>query len=269
MVGFLRQLAGVLVGSLVTLAALGYLYPDSLPIAAGQRVTDESQLQVTGIAAVEADAPNFINYQGQLFNPSNGVPYVNAPVLASFRIYRDAAGTQQVYREDKTVTTNVDGFFTTAIGDTNRISDPYAIFNGQELFLGVVINGQALLPLQRINYVPYAQWARTAGGLGSYRTRDFAKIVAFGVVDGDGDERSGRGYDSSRGVVDGQSVYLIDLNGADHSIDDYTTVITPTCNKPVMFGVGTNADGRLIVDMFDQAGARTECRFEFMVFDRE
>ena len=264
MVGFLRQFTGVIVGALVTLAVLGQLGTLHLPAAAGQ-----SAVQVAGVAAVDATAPNFITYQGQLYNPNTGTPFAAAAVNASFRIFRDSAGSQQVYREDKVVNTNADGFFTTALGDTNPISDPGTIFNGQELFLGVVINGEELRPYQRINYVPYAQWARNAGRLDGHPSRDFAKLVAFGVVEGDGRERSGRAFDSERRSVDGQMVYLLDVDNINHSIDDYTTIVTPTCNKPVMYGVGTAAGGEIIVDMFDNLGARTECRFEFMVFDRE
>jgi hypothetical protein len=264
MVGFLRQLAGVLIGSLVTLFALGQFGAvQPLPVAG------QSEVQIDGTASIEANAPNFINYQGQLFNPNTGVPFVNAPVNASFRLYRDGAGTQQIYQEDKVVTTNVDGFFTTAIGDTNVIVDPASLFNGQELFLGVVINGEALRPFQRINYVPYAQWARAAGRLDNYTTRDFPKIVAFGLVNANGSRITGRGFSSSRQLVAGETVYVLDIDGIDHSIERYTTLVTPSCNRSVMTGVGTAAGGDLIVDMFDQNGFRTECRFQFMVFDRE
>ena len=125
--------------------------------------------------------------------------------------------------------------------------------------------------MQPITFVPYAMWARHANMLDRYNTDDFPKLIAYGVVENDGDRASGENFDSTRGPVNGAQVYIIDVGGIQHSIFEYTTIVTPACNRPVMFGVGTaGGDERdLVVDMWDENGNRTECRFEFMVLAKE
>lgn len=230
-----------------------------------------AQTTISTPTSVNAEAPHQINYQGQVFNPNGGAPYANTALNFSFRLYNNPAGTNQVFREDHFIVTNADGFFNANIGVGGGFNDSFSIFNGQELYLRVYINEQELGPIQPITFVPYAFWARHADMLDNYDTGDFPKLVAYGVVDNDGDRASGENFNSSRGVVDGADVYIIDLDDTDHSIFDYTTIVTPACNRPVMFGVGTagGGDRDLVVDMWDAAGNRTECRFEFMVLAKE
>lgn len=220
-----------------------------------------------GTEAADADARKMINYQGQAFNPNTGAPYANTAMNFSFRIFNNASATNQVYREDRFILTNSDGFFSTNIGDTGNIGDVYQIFNGQELYLRVLINDQELGPLQPITFVPYAFWAVHAHHLDNYDSDDFPKIIAHGVVNGDGSRASGHRFSSSRANVAGSTVYLIDIEGVNHSINDYTTIVTPACDAPVMTGVGTSS-GDLIVDVWDPNGNRTTCRFVFMVLER-
>jgi hypothetical protein len=222
---------------------------------------------VQGTVTINAGAPHFINYQGQLYNPNTNQPFVNDSLSVRFTIYRDAAGTQVAWQEDKFVATNADGFFNTALGDTNPFPDPYTIFKGDDLYLGVRVNNEELRPLQRIMYVPYAFWARSADKLGTYGARDFPKIKAYGVVNDDGSRASGSNFSSSRQLVGGEFVYVLDINGVNHSINDYTSIITPACNRPVHIGVGSS-QGDLVVDVWDTSGARTTCRFEVLVLER-
>ena len=227
-----------------------------------------AQVNVGSPGAVDAGAPHYINYQGQVYNPNSGVPIANTGLNFSFRLYNNSSATNQVYREDKFITTNVDGFFNTNIGDTNSFGDLTAIFNGQELYLRIYINGQELGPMQTITYVPYAIWTRTADRLGPYGSSDFPKLIAFGVVNDDGGRASGENFSSDRENVGGQDVYVINLEGANHSIHEYTTIVTPACARPVITGVGTSDDD-LVVDIWDHNGDRTQCRFEFMVLSRD
>lgn len=230
-----------------------------------------AQTSITSPTTVDADAPRQINYQGQVFNPNGGAPYANTALNVSFRLYSNSAGTNQVFSEDHFIVTNADGFFNANIGVGGGFNNSYAIFNGQELYLRVFINGEALGPLQPVTFVPYAMWARHADRIDNYDSGDFPKLIAFGVVNDDGGRASGENFSSSRELVNNEWVYIIDINNEEHSIFDYTTIVTPACNRPVMTGVGTaGGDERdMIVDVWDVNGNRTECRFGFMVLAKE
>jgi hypothetical protein len=220
------------------------------------------------IDGVDADARKMINYQGQVFNPNTGAPYANAGLNFSFRLYNNPAGTNQVFREDRFVQTNVDGFFSTNIGDTGSFDNVYSIFNGQELYLRVFINNQELTPLQPISFVPYAFWSVHAHHLDNYDADDFPKIIAHGVINANGSRRSGENFNSFRTTVADAEVYIIDLEGVDeHSVDDYTTIVTPACASPAIVGIGSSV-GDLVVDVWDQNGTRIQCTFQFMTLQK-
>lgn len=222
-------------------------------------------------AAPTADARRVINYQGQVFNPNGGAPYVNAGLNFRFRLFNDSAATNMVYFEDKFIITNADGFFSTQIGDLAPFGDVTNIFNGQELYLRVIVNDQELAPLQPITFVPYAFWsvsANDADELDGYDAGDFPKIIAHGVVNADGTKRSGSGYSVSLQNVEGATVYVISLDDApNHSVDDYTTIVTPACLSPAITGIGTSL-GDLVVDVWDQNGNRILCTFQFMTLEQ-
>ena len=220
-----------------------------------------------GADATDATARKMISYQGQVFNPNGGEPYINRGLNFSFRLYNNAAGTSEVFQEDRFVMTNVDGFFSTTIGESGQFGDVYNIFNGQELYLRVFINNQELGPIQPITFVPYAFWSVHAQHLEDYDAEDFPKIIAYGVVNGDGSRASGERFSSFLGTVEGDTLYIIDIEDTSHSIFEYTTIVTPACDAPVMTGVGTS-NGDLLVDVWDPNGIRTTCRFEFMVLEK-
>jgi hypothetical protein len=257
---FVAMLGGVVAASVMLVANNFQRMPN---IALAQMNTSISDTD-----SINADARNTINYQGQVYDPNSGAPYVNTGFNFSFRLYNNSAGISQVYREDKFILTNVDGFFNTNIGDLANFGDVNNIFNGQELYLRVYINDQELGPLQPITFVPYAFWAERADHLDGYDSDDFPKLVAFGVVNGEGGRDSGEHFSSSLGFVDGAQLYIINLDGVNHSIFNYTTIVTPACDRPVVTGVGTS-EGDLLVDVWDTNGFRTKCRFEFMVLEKE
>jgi hypothetical protein len=228
----------------------------------------QTSAAVTAPNALDADARKAINYQGQVFNPNGGAPYVNTALNFSFRLYNNPSGTNQVYRDDRFIVTNADGFFSTNVGDNGNFGDVYDIFNGQELYLRVYINDQELTPLQPITFVPYAFWSVHANHLGDYDADDFPKIIAYGVVNANGTRRSGEGFNSTLTDVAGSDVYVIELDDArNHSIDDYTTIVTPACASPVITGIGSS-EGDLVIDVWNQDGARVTCTFQFMTLEK-
>ncbi|HXF62229.1 MAG TPA: hypothetical protein VNK95_11470, partial [Caldilineaceae bacterium] len=219
------------------------------------------------LVTIAAGAPHWIHYQGQLFNPNTNQPLANQAFNARFTLYNDRNGQSVAWRENKTITTNVDGLFNTQLGDTTALN--LSIFDGRELYLGVAINNEEPRPLQPIVYVPYAIWSRNADSLGGFGERDFAKIIAYGFVDDDGGRESGRGFNSFRAVVGGATVYVIDFDDIDdYDYREYTTLVTPACARPVMVGTGSS-EGDLVVDIWDQNGNRTQCHFQFMTLRRE
>lgn len=263
--GFLRQGLGVVFGALILAAVLTLSRAHQPVVAVGS----------AQVVAPAANAPFTIHYQGQLFNPSTGRPLADQSYTIRFTIFGDADGNSPLWGEEKSIRTNLDGLFNTQLG--SRVGFNLGIFDGRELYLEVAVDNEATRPLQPLTYVPYALWARSAGSAGSannadrldgFDSADFAKIVAYGFVDEGGGRRSGRNFNSSRGPVAGQTVYLIDISGVDYSFRDYTTLVTPACARPVMVGTGSS-QGDLIVDIWDQNGNRTTCNFQFMTLRRE
>ena len=262
-----RQVTGLLLGAVITLAIMTVADAFAQEDAATESAP-------TAVNTISADAALTIHYQGQLFDPNSNLPRANGAFNGSFRFFTLPSGGTNLWVEDKVINTNVDGIFNTRLGDTNPFPNPTALFNGQALWLEIVLNGEVTTPRQPINYVPYAMWARnssfsnnanTVVGIGAL---DLPRIVAYGVVNDDGSRASGRDFNSSYTTVDGAPLYQIDIPSITHSINNYTTIITPACIRPVHVGVGT-ANGDLLVDMWDINGTRTQCRFEFMVLARE
>ena len=259
----IRQLLGVGIG--VAIAFTAFTLTDAPQSA--RPVLAQSQ---TEIVAVDAGAAHYIHYQGQLFNPNANTPLVNFGFNASFRLYgalnSDGSGANQLWYEDKFITTNADGLFNTDIGDTNTLN--LDIFDGRELHLAVAVNGEELRPILGITYVPYALWARDADHFDGLAVDRFARIVAYGFVDDDGHKESGHNFSSSRQVIGGDIVYVIDIDGVDYQYRQYTTLVTPACERPAFVGTGSS-DGNLLVDTWDHGGNRIECRFQFVTLLRE
>jgi hypothetical protein len=107
-----------------------------------------------------------------LFNPNTNQPLANQSFTVRFALYGDANGTNAVWSEQKTITTNVDGMFNTQLGDTTSFN--LGLFDGRELYLEIAVNNEAARPLQPFTYVPYAFWARNADGLEGFNSVDFA-----------------------------------------------------------------------------------------------
>ena len=66
----------------------------------------------------------------------------------------NAPASNAVWSESKNVST-VRGVFSTMLGDTAALQP--SIFNGQDLWLGMTVNGEELAPRQQAQYVPFAR----------------------------------------------------------------------------------------------------------------
>lgn len=229
----------------------------------------EPEVRQSDVAPAVVAAPDntrkYISYQGQLFNPNTGgQPIGGATYTMRFSLYRDEGGTSRVWAEDQTIQTNPDGTFNAQLGQFVELTD--SMFTGEELFLGVSINGQEARPLQIISYVPYAWWARNADKLNGLGASDFTKAVATGFIDGNCNRVSGNGgWRSYRDLVAGAYVCLVDVSGVDINHRNFSTQVTPSCNAPVFVGTGSSL-GDLVIDVWDRNGNRTQCELSFAIF---
>jgi hypothetical protein len=275
MKALIRQLFVALLGGVVAAGVM--LVANHIGIGRGPSIAlAQTSASVATPASLDADAAKTINYQGQVFNPNTGAPLANAALPFNFRITNDSGGV--LYQESKSITTNGSGFFSTRIGDTASFGDTDAVFNifsGQALFLVVLINGEQLSPPQPITFVPYALWSLQAHHLDNHGVDDFPKIVAYGVVDSNGNKVTGKAFSVSRQASGGSNTYFITLaNNLSFDINDYTAIVSPACKGVAAIAdIGASERGNtgindMIVDIFDASGNHQKCTFQFMVLAR-
>ena len=105
-----------------------------------------------GSARAPAQVPTLINYQGRLLDGTN---LVNRTVGLTLRLYDEATGGNLLYADSNTVAV-VDGLYATFLGDnTVEGSLDDAAFS-TNLHLEVVVDGQVLVPRERIAAATYA-----------------------------------------------------------------------------------------------------------------
>lgn len=270
-----RPSLGLLIGSMVVAAFLcGLFFSNSYRAA-----PVFAQGTVSGEAAVAA-TPR-LQYQGQLLDPASGKPVVNGAYAMSFRLYNAATGGSALWSVTQSVNT-VDGLFSTLLA-----VDP-AIFNGQDLYLGVQVGSDPeAAPRQLLAYTAYAFRADRAGvadssaiatnalnadvldGLDSTAFMRMGNdgVVAYGVVDANGGRLAGRNFSSAR---DGDGAYRIEISGESYNLNNFVTVATAItnseCPEPMLIATASG-DGKLIVDIFDRSGSRRACKFHFITLE--
>ncbi len=114
------------------------------------------------LAVLPTLPPNLISFQGRLTN-SVGTP-IHATVSATFQIYSASTGGTPLWTENKNISTNQDGIFTTMMGSVNPIN-PNIFAENVNLWLGITIGTDAeMTPRQQIATVGYAYNARFLQG---------------------------------------------------------------------------------------------------------
>lgn len=101
---------------------------------------------------ITASVDSGITYQGRLTNPG-GTP-LNGTHTMRFILYTAAVGGSAVWDSGNLSISVTNGLFTTTLGVDH--SD----FNGQELWLSIIVNGQTLSPRQEVLPVAYAMSLR-------------------------------------------------------------------------------------------------------------
>ena len=117
---------------------------------------EPNQTTLAAPSAPLAVFSNTISFQGRLLdsagNPVNGTPVMN------FRVYTQAVGGTPVWEDGYSVPVE-NGLFTVFL------EIPPALFDGQALWLGVQVEGDAqeMTPRQQLLPAPYALYAKSAG----------------------------------------------------------------------------------------------------------
>ncbi len=228
-------------------------------------------------AAAEAIAPiaPAMSYQGQLLDPFTSAPKNNGDYLMVFSIYDAPVGGSVLWTETKAVRA-ADGLFSTLLGDVAPLN--LAIFNGQQLWLGVKVGTDAeTTPRQRLAYAPYSLYAANADTLDGLDSSAFVRTgqgggagspIAFGVINKDGGRESGSSnWSAARESDNGAPIYLISIDGEDYNLDRYTTVVTGACGggNPRIANT-SSSNGRLWIEFYGPSGNRETCKFHFVVF---
>ncbi|MFH1686843.1 MAG: tail fiber domain-containing protein [bacterium] len=118
---------------------------------------------VLASAALRADTPTAISYQGYLTNTA-GNP-LDTMVDMRFRIYDAAVGGAVVWDETQVAVVVVDGGFTVALGSVAPITD--VVFQDVDRWLGIQVGADPeISPRTKLLTVPYALRVSTVDGAG-------------------------------------------------------------------------------------------------------
>lgn len=119
--------------------------------------------------------PGMILFQGRIADPGSGTPITDPGLSMSFRIYAAAVGGEPLWEESHTVPVT-DGVYSVMLGSTDGISP--SLLASDSLWLEVEIEGEQLLPRQRIGSVVFSIKAGDADTLDGHDSTEF--IAAAG-----------------------------------------------------------------------------------------
>ena len=121
-----------------------------------KRASSSLLLVLACISAIVVYAGNrFINYQGVLIK--EGQP-VTQETQVIFKIFESEPATTEMWSETDLVTPDNKGKFHVKIGKLTAFGD--TVFNGNERWLSITVDGQELLPRTELGSVPFANLAQ-------------------------------------------------------------------------------------------------------------
>lgn len=113
--------------------------------------------------AQSQDVPLRLGYQGRLL-ASDGTPLSGMKQI-TFSLYKAPTGEAPLWSETQQLALT-NGYYATFLGATSSLGTPTSplpnVFDGSDLYLGVVVGGTELSPRQRIGSVAYAMRAAIA-----------------------------------------------------------------------------------------------------------
>ena len=98
-----------------------------------------------------AFVPETLTYQGRLTDRAGGP--LNDTVDATFRIFAEPTGGDELWSEPAETLDVVDGQLTAVLGQSASLTD---VFNGEARWLEIIINGETMTPRAELNTAPYA-----------------------------------------------------------------------------------------------------------------
>jgi len=195
-----------------------------------------------GFSVAEADeVPNILNYQGHLTD-SLGEPVPDDQYALTFTIYDLPAGGNIVCGPELHLDVWVfDGRFSVLLGSIESL--PFEVFESSERFIETAVQGETMIPRQRVVSVPYAYYSNFA------KTIDADGVV---IVDLNADMLDGYSAGHSAGeipVSDGivnTNLNADKLDGLEASAmlsrSNHTGTQHPSSISPQGEGSGLNAD---------------------------
>jgi hypothetical protein len=173
------------------------------------------------LVSMASAAPKVINYQGRLTDTA-GQPITTSTVI-DFTFYdAESGGNQLTFADQDTVTPDSNGFYSTLIGDAGGPEIPATLFQEDNVFLNVMVNGENLVPRTRVTSSAYAL------------TTGLERIGSAYLIVETTDDAAQNGtnliltYDRARGMTN--------PNGQAKSASNRLTVLLP----PAVYEVGTN-----------------------------
>lgn len=145
-------------------------------------------------AAAPAATPGQINYQGLLLD-QQGAP-ITGNVNLVFTIFDAAQNGTALWTETHPNVAALDGVYDVVLGATTPIT-PAVVADGS-LYLQIAVNGETLVPRQRLVAVPYALRAAEADNLGTVDAGYLEQILQHTNFDG----QAPPNQDPSEGLAD-------------------------------------------------------------------
>jgi hypothetical protein len=172
-----KQMTNMVAGVVLVVAAILFIASfRGSALTAQATDTPDTVVEPEGALAVS----QVLNYQGRLLSPSTGLPKPDGDYQMTFSIYNVLTGGAPLWTETQTVPAS-NGFFSALLGGTTVL--PVAVFNGQELFLGVTLAGDPeMTPRQRLAHIAYAMRAEIAGSASNANRLDNIDSTGFALA---------------------------------------------------------------------------------------
>jgi hypothetical protein len=219
------------------------------------------------IAAFVTDAaaqPATLAQQGRLFDQGSGDPATGTKSV-TFSIYAGEGDPTALWSEGHVLDFD-DGHFHTELGGATPFDLVFDVVPGEERWIGVVIDGEELLPRQKLGMVPYARHALVANDAVGNIMPQSVGIAGFGaVIDNQGTwvgapivSASGGGYDLGIGFNAPSSTFvgnnLSSYGNTPVTVTPSNRILVVANAMPHRTPAGSNLNGYVVASAMPQIG---------------